>query len=647
MNNIAVVITILSLAPFFLNAAHSAEQSGMSSIGIARNAEIIGPPIIEGNRTDPLAGQVTTVTQEQIAALNAQDLPSALRMTPGVIISRFNPIGSFGGGEGGAVFIRGHGGSRPGAEIGMFVDGIPKFASVWTHPLMDTMNVDMADRIDVYKGAQPVLFGNMTFGAVNIVPKRMQADGYTTSLQTAYGSFGTWVEVAEHGGKSGPLDYYVVQSYRTSDGHRDFSDGEVQDYFGRIGFRTNENWNVGLLFESTLSSAHDPGSVVPPITRNGRFDVTDYFGIVSATHTYDVAEGYVKFYWDKGALDWVDQYNTTTLLNDKDTLTRYNNYGVKARETFRLWEGGEILAGCDLDYISGSVHNVSPPGADTDFNTETFRIVSPHFALTQQFDITEDIFAKPSAGFRYMFHDQFRDEMAPQAGVLLHVKDTEFHANYGRGVDYPGIFTAGAMFPTGRNWQRLTAETVNHYEIGASQDFNKIVKLDCNLFSDESSDRVMFAVPPFPPVWSNVGKTKSKGVETAVTVTPTNDLAPFAGFTYLNSDPAGVPYSPPWSASAGVTYRFLKHFRISLDSVFVDSQYVTSWARNTTAVSTARVESYMLVNARLSYDFQMPAWKLDGHIFLAGENLTDINYEQRTGYPMPGINGMGGFKVRF
>jgi len=609
---------------------------------------VVGTPIIEGNRADPIGGQVTSVTKQQVEDLNAQDLPSALRMTPGVVVSRFNPIGSFGGGEGGAVFIRGHGSSRPGAEIGMFVDGIPKMASVWTHPLMDMMNVDIAERIDVYKGAQPVLFGNSTFGAVNLVPKRMQADGFTTSLQTAYGSFDTWVEVAEHGGRSGPLDYYLVQSFRTSDGHRDYADGQVQDYFGRIGYDINEHWNVGLLFESTLSSVQDPGTVIPPVRRNGRFDVTDYFGIISATHAYDAADGYVKFYWDKGAMDWVEQYNAATTRNDMDTLTRYDNYGVKARETFRLWEGGEILAGCDLDYLSGKVHTVTPPATVTDFGRETFWIASPHFALSHQFDIAEDMFVKPSVGMRYMVHDQFRDEIAPQAGVLMRVKDTEFHANYGRGVDYPGIFAAGAMFPRGRNWEQLAAETVNHYEIGVSQKFNKLVKLDCTLFLDESSDRIVFS-PPFPSVtWRNFGKTKTKGAEATVTVTPTNDLAFFAGATYLNADPTGLPYCPPWSASSGVTYRFLKHFRISLDTVFLDTQYVTSWGRNTAVpVSTTQVASYMLVNARLSYDFQVPVWKLDGQIFLAGENLTDINYEQRTGYPMPGLNGMGGFKVRF
>ena len=64
-------------------------------------------PIIEGNVTDPYGGQKTLVSEEQIEDLNAQDLTSALRRTPGVTISRYNPVGSFGGGEGGAVFIRG------------------------------------------------------------------------------------------------------------------------------------------------------------------------------------------------------------------------------------------------------------------------------------------------------------------------------------------------------------------------------------------------------------------------------------------------------------------------------------------------------------------------------------------------------------
>src|SRR4030065_498822 len=119
-------------------------------------------------------------TQQQISDLTAQDLPYALRRTPGVVISRYNQVGSFRDGDGGAVYIRGMGSSRPGAEIQILVDGVPKFAGVWTHPLMDTMSADIAEKIEVYKGAQPILFGNMAFGAVNLITKRQKEEGFAT-----------------------------------------------------------------------------------------------------------------------------------------------------------------------------------------------------------------------------------------------------------------------------------------------------------------------------------------------------------------------------------------------------------------------------------------------------------------------------------
>ena len=61
---------------------------------------------------------VNTVGKEQLRMLGASDLAGALRRVPGVTVSRFNSVGAFGGGDGGGVFIRGHGSGRPGAETG-------------------------------------------------------------------------------------------------------------------------------------------------------------------------------------------------------------------------------------------------------------------------------------------------------------------------------------------------------------------------------------------------------------------------------------------------------------------------------------------------------------------------------------------------
>ena len=121
------------------------------------------------------------VGEEQVRHLNAQDLPSALRRTPGVTISRYNPVGSFGGAEGGAIFVRGLGSIRPGGEMKTYVGGVPLIMGVFKHPLMDILPVDVAGSIEVVKGAQPHRFGN-TFSAVNLVPKRMTEQGQMARL---------------------------------------------------------------------------------------------------------------------------------------------------------------------------------------------------------------------------------------------------------------------------------------------------------------------------------------------------------------------------------------------------------------------------------------------------------------------------------
>ena len=120
-------------------------------------------PIVEGSKIDVSGSLVTSISEQQIEDMYAQDLTSALRRVPGVVMSRYNPVGAFGGGDGGAFFIRGHGSGRPGGEIEFLTDGIPRFVGIWSHPLIDVANLDSTHRIDVYRSAQPVLLGNMAF----------------------------------------------------------------------------------------------------------------------------------------------------------------------------------------------------------------------------------------------------------------------------------------------------------------------------------------------------------------------------------------------------------------------------------------------------------------------------------------------------
>ncbi|MEZ4526454.1 MAG: Plug domain-containing protein [Desulfobacterales bacterium] len=205
-----ICLWLVFLAGFFAAALAQENRNSETSAETEKPYQleeitVIASPVIEGTSVNSLGSPVTTVSKEQLDDLNAQDVPSALRKTPGVVISRHNPVGSFGGGEGGAIFIRGQGSSRPGAEIQMNIDGIPKFVSVWTHPVMDVLSVDIIDHIDVYKGSQPVLFGNMAFGAVQFHTKRQTEEGFTTAFEGAYGSFDTGWNLWSMAGRSRTL----------------------------------------------------------------------------------------------------------------------------------------------------------------------------------------------------------------------------------------------------------------------------------------------------------------------------------------------------------------------------------------------------------------------------------------------------------
>ena len=353
MNRIDLAFFLMLALAFGPAASLASDRGGREPV---RMGEVVvtASPIIEGNRVNNFGSSSTVVTEQQIADLNAQDLPSALRLVPGVVISRHNPIGSFGGAEGGSITIRGMGSSRPGAEIQTLVDGIPKFVSVWSHPLMDTMSIDPVERIDVYKGAQPLLFGNSAFGAVNMITKRQREEGFTTRLQGGYGSYNTVVEVLEHGGKIQNTDYYLLQSFRSSSGHRDNAGGQLQEYFGRVGHQLSGNWYVSLTANGTNNYANDPGPEGRPLEAQGTYKVEDGMTVATLAHDFIGAKGDIKAYWNGGEASWVRQFDLTNLFY-YDTVTHYDNYGVRARESLTPWRGGTLMAGLDLDFLGGKV----------------------------------------------------------------------------------------------------------------------------------------------------------------------------------------------------------------------------------------------------------------------------------------------------
>ena len=609
--------------------------------------EVVAPPIVEGNLVDPYGGEKTVVSSQQVEDLNAQDLSSTLRSTPGVTITRYNVIGAFGGGSGGAVFIRGMGSSRPGGEIKTLIDGVPVYNAIWNHPLLDLTPIDVAGSVEVYKGVQPSVFGN-AFSVINLVPKRRGTEGFGGRLKAAYGRYDTVIQTAETGGKTGAFDYYAGQGFRRSHGHRKDSDGRLTDYYGRLGYRLNENWEAGVFFLHANNYARDPGPRGRPDLKDGKYETRQWLTTFTVAHRYDLAEGDIKAYWSTGEGDWRDQAGTA-----RNTLNDWDLYGLRGKEKLHLWEGGEILVGTDLDYESGDAKFTYDDGTpQKKFHGPRFYTVSPYAALSQEFRISEELSLTPSAGVRFYEHSDFDHKWAPHAGVVLGYGDTELHAAYAYGVNYPGldvvVFSEDVLPPLGGSWEDLDPETVDHYEVGVSHAFGKEVKAGLTLFYEDGRDRyVVVPPPPPPPVYENVEKFRTRGVDGTVTVIPLEDLSLFGGVTYLDPTPNDLPYSPKWTITTGAVWRFLEGFRLSLDAQYVDEMHVGPQLRRSGAENTTTVDSYFLLNAKVAYTVSLGDGGTSCEVFVAGENLTDTDYEYQAGYPMPGISVMGGVALNF
>jgi iron complex outermembrane receptor protein len=454
------------------------------------------------------------------------------------------------------------------------------------------------------------------------------------------------VSTAEQGGRYGRWDYYVGGGYRTSDGHRDDADGTLRDLYGRVGYQLTENWDVSLFSLLTGNEASDPGARgAPESAKEGDYETQALLTSLTLSHAYDWGQGSLKLYQNQGEGDWLNQPTSTPGLRE-DLYNDFQFYGLKANQEFTLWPGGNIQLGLDWEVAEGEWDKKFSDGKKEDWEGPDLTTVSPYAGVSQLLGQRSGLYFIPSAGARYTDHSEFNAEWAPHAGLVLGYKDTQLHANYSRGVIYPGldviVFSETVIPPLGQSWQDLDPETIDHYELGIEHRFCPFARADITFFYDDGQDRYVFTTPPAGFSYQNIEDFEIRGIETTLQLDPTQNLSIFAGLTWLDTDPSDLPYAPDISISSGLNWSFLDRFTLSLDSQYLDEMTVTSQARKAGAQNTSEVDSYFLLNGKLSYTFAMGESGMNGELFVAGENLTDTDYEYLPDYPMPGINGMLG-----
>lgn len=607
---------------------------------------VVAHPVIESIAIDPFASSSAVVSERQLRDQNVVDLAGALRRTPGVQVSRFNPVGSFGGEQDGVVLVRGLGASRPGSEVKTYLDGLPLYMGVWGHPLLDLLPVNGMESITVFKSPQPQINGN-NFASIDLRSKRAKRDGVHGNARLSAGAHDTLIEQADLSGGNGDFDFSIAQGHAESSGHRRNADGNLDNFMGRIGYRFGPVWSAEASLLLVDNEARDPGDnrVAAPALAP-QYNSRVAMAALGVIHDQDNGHGEFRVYGNRGEGYWLDQP-----APGGDTLTRFRMGGLLWKETFSPWQGGTVVAGIDHDRISGDVRfNRIAPAPSTRFDTATFKTTSEHLALSQEWALGADWRLTSAAGLRLYQHSEFDAKTAPHAGITLASDKVMLFANLSRGINYPGLETevlASLIPPLGDSWQQLSAEQLNHAEIGAQYSPSAATRIDLSLFTDKVKNRYVFGFPPNvppPPQFINLGSYRMRGMELAVQQDVGNDWSVFAGLTLLDPNIAELPYTPKRALSAGLNGK-LGRLTLAMDAQYQSPVLALNRARAAGAINTERVAGFAVFNARVAYPVRGLGPK--GEVFVAIDNLLDRDYAYRPGYPMPGRAAQVGIAASF
>jgi len=557
-------------------------------------------------------------------------LPLLAEEVPGLFISQRGVMG-YGVAEGaaGSMNIRGIGGA-PTTGVLILIDGNPQYMGLMGHPLADSYQSMMAERIEVVRGPASVLYGsNAMGGVINIITKKQQEDGWHHSFQTQYGSYQTFSTELSSGWKKNRFHVDGAVDYNRSDGHRKNMDTEQLSGYGKAGYDFSTNWSSFIDLNISNTKTSNPGTVSSPLNDNDA-DITRGMTSLVVSNTYDRTSGSLKFFYNFGSHTINDGYAEG--MQPKTYRFRSRDYmlGFTAAQSYVFFPGNTATAGFDYKRWGGKAWNryldetPNKPLADTLLNTFAGYVNVQQRVLNNRLTL--------NGGIRRDYHEINGSEWIPQAGVSFTASATTvLKAIVSKGYRNPTIREM-YMFPPQN--PDLKPERLVNYEISVLQALlNNKINLGLNGYYIKGDNLIQVEMVDGKPRNVNTGKIENKGMEITASYQATSHLRFSANYSLLDMTykirtatehklyVSGNYTKSRWNITSGI-------------------QYIGNLYTQTSPQPVK--ESFTLWNARINYRVLN-----DLTFFLRGENLLGQSYEIMAGYPMPGTTVFGGIRMHF
>jgi iron complex outermembrane receptor protein len=578
---------------------------------------------------------VTVVGSKQIEnRFEPSLLPIIAEEVPGLFITSRGIMGyGVSTGAAGGMTIRGIGGS-PTAQVLMLIDGHPQYMGLMGHPLADSYQSLMAERVEVVRGPASVLYGsNAMGGVINIITKKQPDDGIQTGARTMYGSYNTLSAEVNNAVRSGKFHSYVSLSHNRTDGHRENMDFEQYSGYAKSGYDFTSNWKAFADLDLTRFNASNPGTEQAPLIDNDA-KITRGVTSVSLENNYDKTSGALKLFYNFGDHNINDGYAAGEQPKDYRFRSNDRMAGVTFFQTYNFFNGNRTTAGIDYQHFGGRAWNRYPDGGeDAGIITKSFNEIAGYVNFQQI--LIEKLTL--NAGIRVDHHAHTGTEWIPQFGLSYIASDNTV---------LKGIASKGFRNPTIREMYMfppqnpdLKPERLMNYELSAShQMLNRALSLDLSLYYIKGDNSIQ-TIPVENGVKNmNTGKIENYGVEFAARYIIDRYLSLSANYSRLHMEHKVVA-SPEHKLYAGINYAKDK-WNLSTGLQYVNTLYTAT--ENIKTKTEEKTETFALWNIRAACK---PAGMIE--LFAKGENLLSRKYEINAGFPMPRTTIYGGVNFKF
>ena len=581
---------------------------------------IVTPSRIDEEYRDSSAN-VAVIDGRQIAESGVNDISGILNTLPAVNIINY---GSYGSTK--AIHTRGASSSQVVTLVNGRRVNTPRDGET-DHNQIPLNNIE---RVEVLRGPASSIYGaNAVGGVINIITKS-GGEKMFTEINSRMGSYSTWLAGLSHGWKINNLDYFISASAINSNGHRDNSDYQQENYNIKMGYDLKKDSRLTLETGYTASETGTPG-------RNSDVDLDDrqeqwkdFIDLTWEGSVWDETKVLLKLYQNTDRLEFIE--SLSPVLDKTTNQTKVYAADLQVSRTwFDIFRTTLGATGQEnkLNSSSSAKHkyNFRAGYIETELN--------PFEDLTLKGGARVDDYsnfgsrASPSASFSWWLFDKIKTHGL--AGKAF--RAPTFNDLYWPREDY-GVW--GGV----EGNANLKPETAFSREIGLGTFLFNRVEADVTYFYTKFKDMIAWTMDN--TYWwrpTNVNTAVTKGLETSLNCALTKNIKLNLNYTRLSATDEitdkWLIYRPRHEYKGAIDYRLGENTNLYLTGRYLSKRYTVS-------DNSRFLKDYFAADANLSYKIFKCA-----QVSLTINNIFDRDYQEEEDYPMPGTSFLAGVKLSF